>query len=160
MINSEWCVPAILHLDTRSGEQLQRMKTLLPQITIQNVLMNPLCSGFLVPSLLWIKDHEPDHFHKIRHVVLPKDYLRYCLCGELHSDDTDASATLAFDVGKRAWAVDVLDTLGIPAALLPRCVDTDAVVGYVTAAAAQKTGLRKGTPVIRRRGRPGDAGDR
>ncbi len=140
--------PSILHLDTRSGKQLEQMRRVLKPEVFQSVLMNPPYSGFLVPSLLWVKENEPGHYQKIRHVVLPKDYLRYRLCGELSCDYSDASATLAFDVRRMEWADEVLGTLEIPRAFFPACTATDQVVGAVTAEAAAETGLLQGTPMV------------
>lgn len=140
--------PAILHLDARSSSQLRQMKELLAPAAIRSVLMNPLYSGFLIPSLLWVKENEPDNYRKIRHVLLPKDYLRYKLCGELNSDYSDASATLAFDIKRMAWADEVLDALSISRKLFPTCLATDAVAGWLTAGAAAQTGLLEGTPMV------------
>lgn len=139
--------PAILHLDARSGRQLERMKETLPPELIRGVLMNPLYSGFLVPSLLWVRENEPDNYRRIRHVLLPKDYLRYKLCGELNSDYSDASATLAFDIRRMAWADEVLSALGLPRDFFPSCLASDAVAGRLTAWAAAQTGLLEGTPM-------------
>lgn len=146
--NMQQVRPAILHLDARSGKQLAQMAALLTPQTIQGVLMNPLYSGFLVPSLLWVKDNEPEAYSRIQHVLLPKDYLRYRLCGEILSDYSDASGTLAFDIRQMTWADEVLRTLALPRSLFPDCVATDALAGHVTAQAARDTGLLEGTPLV------------
>ncbi|NLV58830.1 MAG: xylulokinase [Clostridiales bacterium] len=140
--------PAILHLDARSGAQLQEMSTRLAPETILSVLMNPPYSGFLVPSLLWVKENEPEQYRRIRHVMMPKDYLRYRLSGELYSDYSDASATLAFDIRRMVWADDVLAALEIPRVFFPDCLATDAIAGRVTEQAARETGLLEGTPMV------------
>lgn len=140
--------PAILHLDARSGKQIQHMQYVLGSDVVHGILMNPLYSGFLIPSLLWVKENEPGNYSKIRHVLLPKDYLRLKLSGELNSDFSDASATLAFDIRRAAWSEEVLDALNISHRIFPRCLASDAQAGRVTSEAAAQTGLLQGTPII------------
>lgn len=78
--------PAILHCDARSGEQVERIKGLFGIENIRRLIMNPVYTGFLLPSLLWIRDNEPSNYEKIRHVFLPKDYLKYKLTGMITTD--------------------------------------------------------------------------
>ena len=65
--------PAILHCDARSGKQVLEMKRRLGSDGIQSLVMNPIYTGFLLPSLLWVRENEPAHYDKIRYVCLPKD---------------------------------------------------------------------------------------
>ncbi len=139
--------PAILHCDARSGEQVQHLRRMLGTDGIRALMMNPVYTGFLLPSLLWVRENEPANFEKIRHVCLPKDYLKMKMTGELSSDFSDASATLAFDIKEDIWSSAILDRVGIPASLFPVCYETTQEAGRVCAAAAQETGLRMGTVV-------------
>ncbi len=65
---------------------------------------NPMLTGFTLPKLLWVRDHEPAQFAKIRKILLPKDYMRFKLTGEFASDVSDASGTAMFDVVHRRWS--------------------------------------------------------
>ena len=67
---------------------------------------NPVLTGFTLPKLLWVRDHEPKNFERVRQVLLPKDYIRFRLTGEFASDVSDASGTAMFDVVKRRWSFD------------------------------------------------------
>lgn len=101
----------------------------------------------------WERRHEPERYGRIALILLPKDYVRYHLTGELAMDVADASGTALFDVRRRTWSGEMLESLGIPASRLPRVVESPEVTGVVTSDAADDTGLVAGTPVV------GGAGD-
>jgi xylulokinase len=105
-------------------------------------------TGFTLPKLLWVRDHEPRAFDRVRHLLLPKDYVRCMLTGEYASDVSDASGTSLFDVVHRRWSFDMMDRLGLDRSILPACHESSDVTGQVTAAAAAATGLAAGTPVV------------
>jgi len=104
-------------------------------------------TGFTLPKLLWVRDHEPRRFERVRHVLLPKDYLRFCLTGELATEVSDASGTAMFDVVHRRWSFEMMDGLGLDRAILPRAYESVDVTGTISERAAALTGLARGTPV-------------
>jgi len=106
--------PAILHCDARSGEQVTAIQNRLGEQAVQELMGNPVYTGFLLPSLLWVRENEPKAYERIRHVLLPKDYLRFRLTGELCSDYSDASATLAFDLDTMDWSREIFNAFDIP----------------------------------------------
>ncbi|MDR3335037.1 MAG: xylulokinase [Treponema sp.] len=136
--------PAILHCDTRSGGELSKIGDLYAALPP----FNPVYTGFLLSSLLWVKEYEQEYYNCIDAVCLPKDFLKFKLCGELCSDFSDASATLAFDIEHFRWSAEILNALGIPLSWFPPCVAADATVGTVTKEAAVETGLAAGTLVV------------
>ncbi|HHY16238.1 MAG TPA: xylulokinase [Firmicutes bacterium] len=140
--------PAILHCDARSAKQTKLIEKTLGIDLIAELLMNPIYTGFLLPSLIWVRDNEPAKFEQIRHVMLPKDYIKMRLTGEIISDFSDASATLAFDIKNMCWAEQVLQKLDISPDILPHCSETMVPIGRVTERAAQETGLKAGTLVV------------
>ncbi|CCN85238.1 putative Xylulose kinase [Vibrio nigripulchritudo SFn27] len=115
---------------------------------------NQMLVGYTGGKILWMKNHEPDNYQKLRHVLNPKDYLRLILTGELATEVSDASGTGLFSVANRVWAWDVIDSLGIERSLLPSCYESSVISGKVSASAAQIFGIPAGTPVI---GGGGDA---
>lgn len=139
--------PAILHCDARSYVQVNRMKQMIETGRIKNIIMNPIYTGFLLPSLLWVKDNEPDNYDRIAHVMLPKDYLKFKMTGEISTDYSDASATLAFDIKRNCWSEEVLKITGVSKELFPRCYDTTAPTETVCKTAAAETGLSTKTIV-------------
>ena len=110
--------------------------------------LNPASTGFLLPSLLWVKRHEPDVFANIRSVMMPKDYIRFCMTGEKGTDLSDASGTLLYNPKLGRWDPELLAATDISAAILPQIHASAQVAGSVTARAAQLTGLSAGTPVV------------
>lgn len=140
--------PAILHNDARSGEEVRKIKEELGERRVREWMMNPVYSGFLLVSLLWVRDREPENFARVRHVMLPKDYLKFRLSGEVTSDYSDASATLAFDVKSVRWNEDTIRHFGLPEEIFPPCFGTAEAVGHVCAAAAKETGLSEKTLVV------------
>ncbi len=109
---------------------------------------NPATTGFTAPKVLWVRRHEPRVFERTRHVLLPKDYIRFRLTGEFATDVGDASGTSLFDVRRRRWNRQLLDRLGLDAAWLPACYESHEVSGELTKAAADRLGLAAGTPVV------------
>lgn len=140
--------PSILHCDARSYKQVTDINEQLGREQIRNRLLNPVYTGFLLPSLLWVREEEPKHFEKIKSVFLPKDYIKFKFTGEINSDYSDASATLAFDIENLNWSEKILEELDIVREIFPQCYSTCEVIGNITKTAAEQTGLKTGTPVI------------
>ena len=133
--------PAILHCDARSSRQVKYMKETLGETRLKELVMNPIYSGFLLPSLLWVRENEPENYKRVRYVCLPKDYIKFKLTGEITSDYSDASATLAFDIRNGSWSKDILDIFSVPIEIFPPCLNTDEAVGRISEEAARQTGL-------------------
>ncbi|MBU9726352.1 xylulokinase [Diplocloster modestus] len=140
--------PAILHCDARSSRQVKKIKAQLGIEMIREYFMNPVYTGFLLPSLIWVREEEPYNYEKIRYVMLPKDYIRFRMTGTISSDYSDASATLAFDIKRGCWSGKILEILNIPVDYFPECCGTADIAGEVTEQAAKETGLWAGTCVI------------
>ncbi len=113
-----------------------------------NMVGNPALTGFTAPKILWVRRHEPRVYEKTRHILLPKDYIRYCMTGEYATEVGDASGTLLLDVRKRAWNGKLMSLLGIDADLLPRCHESHVVSGELHQAGAKALGLPRGTAVV------------
>lgn len=95
-----------------------------------------------------MQKHEPEIYQKCAHILLPKDYIRYKLTGEFATDVSDASGMQLLDVKNRCWSDEVLEKLGIDKALMARVYESPEITGEISAAAAELTGLRAGTPVV------------
>ena len=114
---------------------------------------NPALPGFTASKILWVRGNEPELYARCRHILLPKDYLRYRLTGEFATDVSDASGMNLMDIPNRCWSGEILQKLELDPALLPRLYESCEVTGRVTPQAAALTGLAPGTPVA------GGAGD-
>src|SRR5581483_8399788 len=140
--------PALIWCDQRSQAQVDFINEKLGAQNVVRWTANPVLTGFTLPKLLWVRDNEPRSFQRIRHFLLPKDFLRFQLTGELATDVSDASGTSMLDVVKRAWSKEVMNGLGLDPAILPRVYESQEVTGHISNAAAEATGLKPGIPVI------------
>src|SRR5207249_2288425 len=104
--------------------------------------------GFTAPKIVWLRQHEPAVYARVRKVLLPKDYVRFRLTGEFHTEVSDASGTALFNVRERRWANEVLDAIEVPRDWMPECHESPVASARISAEAAAATGLREGTPVV------------
>jgi xylulokinase len=111
--------PAILWNDQRTGAECAEIERRIGLDQLLELTGNRALPGFTAPKLLWLRRHEPDVHARIRHILLPKDYVRFRLTGERTIDAADASGTLLFDVARRRWSEDVCAALEIPLGWLP-----------------------------------------
>ncbi len=121
--------PAILWNDGRTAAQCARIESALGLDELVALTGNRALTGFTAPKLLWVREHEPELYARVRHVLLPKDYVRFRLTGELATDVSDASGTLLFDVARRTWSDRVLEALEIPAEWMPAALESPAPAG-------------------------------
>lgn len=140
--------PSIIWADQRTKQQIDKIYSIVGVDEFRKTTLNSLSTGFFICSLMWIRDNEPENYNKTYKAVLPKDYIRYKLCGELATDVTDASSTLAFDIAKRSWAFEIIEKIGIDTNLFPKCGEAYQVAGEIVKEGAEKTGLSCKTPVI------------
>ncbi len=140
--------PAIIWCDQRSEEQARELADSIGVDRLIRATCNPPLTNFTLTKLLWIREHEGQHWKRFRHLLLPKDYVRFRLTGERATDVADASGTLLLDVANRRWSSEILSYTGIPGASLPALCESPDVCGQVSAEGAEATGLRMGTPVV------------
>jgi xylulokinase len=121
--------PAILWNDQRTGAECAEIEERIGIARLVELTGNRALPGFTAPKLLWLRRHEPDVFDQVAHVLLPKDYVRLRLLGELATDAADASGTLLFDVAGRRWSDEVLAALELPREWLPPVAESTEVAG-------------------------------
>ena len=131
--------PAILWNDGRSLQQCEELERLVPNLgSIAGV---PAMPGFTAPKVLWLRQHEPQIFARLATVILPKDYVRYRLTGELATDASDAAGTLWLDEGTRSWSGQLLQATGLSLAHMPRLLEGSQASGVVSRDVANAWGL-------------------
>jgi xylulokinase len=139
--------PAILWNDQRTQAQCDEIHQRIGRERFIQITGNVALTGFTAPKILWVQENEPEVYARARHVLLPKDYIRYCLTGVYAMDKADGAGTVLFDLRKRAWSDVVLAELGIPADWMPPTFEGPEFTGKVSEEAAALTGLKPGTPV-------------
>jgi xylulokinase len=133
--------PAILWNDQRTEAQCREITSTVGAERLLEICGNPALTGFQAPKLLWLREKEPDAYNRLAHLLLPKDYIRYRLTGELATDPSDASGTLLFDLHSRAWSQELLSRLEIREEWLPAVVQSPDQTGVVARSLAAELGL-------------------
>lgn len=149
LLNSQGEVvrPAILWNDTRTTEQCREIEKVLGD-SLLSVTRNPALEGFTLPKILWVRQHEKELFDQATIFLLPKDYVRYRLTGELHMDYSDAAGTLMLDVANKVWSKEVLAAFDLPESFCPPLIESHGLVGTLLPEIAAQTGLSANTKVF------------
>ena len=140
--------PSILWNDQRTASQCDEIRARLGKSELVRITGNDALTGFTAPKILWVQENEPDIYARIHKILLPKDYVRYRLTGDYATDRADAGGTLLVELATRDWSPAVVEALGIRPQWLPPTHEGPQITGVVSAAAAEATGLRAGTPVV------------
>lgn len=140
--------PAILWNDQRTGAQCDRIREKIGREQLIQITGNDALTGFTAPKIVWVQENEPEIWKKVRHILLPKDYVRYKMTDAFGIDKADGAGTILFDLKQRDWSHKVLNTLEIPEEFIPQTYEGTQVTGVVSAAAAQELGIPEGIPVV------------
>lgn len=138
--------PAILWNDQRTAAECEALTARVGAARVLELTGNPILPGFTAPKIEWVRRNEPEVFARVAHVLLPKDYVRYRLTGELHTDVADASGTSLLEVGAREWSPEMLEALAVPREWLPEVHESPEVCAHVSS--ASECALAAGTPVV------------
>ncbi len=140
--------PAILWNDGRSASQCDEITQRIGEERLLQLTGNPALTGFQAPKVLWLREHEPENYEQVQHLLLPKDYIRLRLTGDYVSDASDAAGTLLLDLAHRTWSHEILDALKIPGTWLPSVCEGPEITGHMQGAVARELGLPPSLPVI------------
>jgi len=146
--NGEVLRPAILWNDQRTGPQCDAIRDILGREKLIQITGNDAMTGFTAPKILWVQEHETEIWKRARHILMPKDYVRYKLTGEFASDRAGGAGTILFDLAERDWSPEVLNSLDIPAEYLPKTYEGTEVTGTLLPNIADELGLPAGIPVF------------
>lgn len=144
---------SIIWCDQRTGKECQEITQRVGAQRLLSITANPALTGFTASKILWVRNHEPEVYEKCRHILLPKDYVRYMLTGEFATEVSDASGMQLLDIQNRCWSQEVCEKLEIDLDMLAKVYESPEITGGISPSAAALTGLLPGTPVV------GGAGD-
>ena len=133
--------PAILWNDGRTGAETEYLNTVIGKDKLSQYTANIAFAGFTAPKILRMKKNEPENFAKVKKIMLPKDYLAYCMTGSFCTDLSDASGMLLLDVKNRCWSKEMLEICGITEEQLPKLYESWQVVGTLKPEIASELGL-------------------
>lgn len=108
---------------------------------------------FTASKIPLVRNHEAENYRRCRHILLPKDYIRFRMTGEYATEVSDASGMQLLDIPNRCWSDEILEKLEIDKALLPKAHESPEVTGTISKEFSEKTGLSVDTVVV------GGAGD-
>ncbi len=133
--------PAILWNDGRTFREVDYLNDTIGRERLSALTANIAFAGFTAPKLLWMRRNEPENFHRIRRIMLPKDYINYKLTGVHCCDYSDASGMLLLDVQHKCWSREMLDICGITQEQMPRLYESFQCVGTLLPEVAAELGL-------------------
>ena len=151
--NNEVIRPSIIWCDQRTGAECEEITRKVGKERLIEITANPALTGFTASKILWVRNHEPENYARCRHILLPKDYLRFVLTGVYATEVSDASGMQLLDVPNRCWSDEVLEKLDIDKSLLAEVYESPEVTGTILPEIAEMTGLSTSTVVV------GGAGD-
>lgn len=140
--------PAILWNDGRTGKETEYLNNTVGEEKLSEYTTNIAFAGFTAPKLLWLKENEADNFKRISKIMLPKDYIAYCLSGIFCTDYSDASGTLLLDVKNKRWSKEMLDICSVNENMLPRLFESYEVVGTIKDDIAELLGFDRTVKII------------
>lgn len=144
---------SIIWCDGRTAKECEEIENLVGYDKLIEITANPALPGFTASKIMWVKKHEPENYRKCKHILLPKDYIRFKLTGEFATEVSDASGMQLLDIKNRCWSEEILKILDIDSSLLAKVYESPDVTGRITNDISALTGLPEGIPVA------GGAGD-
>ncbi len=133
--------PAILWNDGRTEKECEYLNNEIGTDKLSEYTANIAFAGFTAPKLLWMRNNEPENFEKIVKIMLPKDYIAYCLTGVHSTDVSDASGMLLLDVKNKKWSIEMLNICGIREEQLPKIFESYDVIGTLKESIAKELGF-------------------
>ncbi len=140
--------PAIIWADQRTEKECDEITEKVGKERLIQITANPALTGFTASKILWVKNNEPENYNRCKHILLPKDYVRFILTGVYATDVSDASGMQLLDVPKRQWSDEILDILEIDKDKLAKVYESPEVTGKIRKSIAEETGLSEDTIVV------------
>ena len=143
--------PSIIWCDSRAvpyGQQA--FDTLGADYCLSHLLNSP--GNFTAAKLAWVKENEPELFAQIDKIMLPGDYIAYCLSGEIVTTVSGLSEGIFWDLKQNELSQPLMKYFGFDSSVIPEIRPTFGEQGRVNAAAAERLGLQEGTPICYRAG--------
>jgi L-xylulokinase len=142
--------PGIQSLDTRAADVIDEWNSRDLHSQVYPFTVQALWPAQPNALLVWIKRNEPEVYERIGAVLMCKDYIKYCLSGEVTTDFSDMSGTSLLDVRNKRYSKELLELYDLAELwdAMPTLVESFEVIGQITPEAAEATGLAAGTPVV------------
>lgn len=131
-LDEKGCVirPALLWCDQRTVDECREIEEVFGVDELRALTANGVTTGLQLPKLLWLRNNELSAYQRLHHLLLPKDFVRFRLTGELATDPSDASGTGFFNVSRKEWSLEILSALELDGAWLPPVLPSGQVAGH------------------------------
>ncbi|WP_128330798.1 xylulokinase [Apibacter sp. HY039] len=139
---------AIIWCDQRSSQEAEEMLDLMPMEKWIEISANPPLAGWTAAKIVWVRKNLPENYSRCKHILLPKDYIRYILTGKFATDVSDASGMQLLDVKNRCWSEEIINVLQIDPKLLADVYESQEITGYLLPEIADKCGLTVNCAVV------------
>ena len=146
--NGECLSPIIPWFDTRSTAEAGDIIQTIGKERIFNITGTDAGPIFSLPKMLWMRNTQPQLFSRAVKWLQMADFINFKLCGNIATDYSMASRTLAFDIIQNQWSAEMLKPFGLTADLFPTIVPAGSIIGTLTNAASLQTGLPQGLPIV------------
>lgn len=147
-IDGELLHPAIIWADQRSDDILPELLNTVGKDTYISTTGTAPTTGFMASTLFWLKQNQPDLLERVAHVILPKDFIRYKMTGQIATDVSDAASTGLLDIRQGDWAYNIIEKMGLPSKIFPKVVQSYAIAGNLIKTASEALNVTQGVPIV------------
>lgn len=140
---------AVANVDARADKEVAELKSAFPayEKEFYDLSGQTFALGAL-PRLLWVKKNRPAIYEKTRHISMISDWVLAKLSGEIATDPSNGGTTGIFSLERRNWETSMAAKVGLAADIFPPVLEPGEILGTVTRAAAEATGLSSETLVV------------
>jgi xylulokinase len=143
--------PSIIWCDSRAVKTGEKaFKSIGNEQSLSHLLNSP--GNFTASKLAWVKENEPSVYEKCHKIMLPGDYIAYCMTGDITTSNSGLSEGIFWDFKTNSLSKDIMNTYGFSYSLIPKIQPVFSEHGKLTTKIAHLLGLKTGTPVTYKAG--------
>jgi len=147
-LHGEWLYPFISWHDTRTYPQHAWWMEKIGPLKIYQTGGHAALLINTINRIMWMKENEPEILKRTDKWLLIEDFVNFMLCGVKASDFSMAATTQVLDIQRLSWSEELIGLAGVSLDLFPPLYASGTVLGEIHDQAAQRTGLKAGTPVV------------
>ena len=139
--------PAIMWNDNRTKALIPQLRQQLAKNPATSINAQSVSPGSPLANLVWLHQFEPLHWQQLAHVLMPVDYLVYCLTEQYVTDYCEASTTSYYDWQTNQWSLPIQQQFHLQSDWFPRILPASTLAGALTASVQQTLHIQKPIPV-------------
>jgi xylulokinase len=130
-------------LDTRATVEVETIRRHYSDAELFTLTGKRASPAYVLPKLLWLREHEPDVYRHTHKFLMGHDYLIFKFSGQFVTDHTMAGGTLLYDITRQDWSPDLTDAFDIAVGQLPEVKWSGTSLGTIRPQVAEALGLSK-----------------